>query len=419
MRALYSLLVGAAGISILAACTGGQSAIQPPSTGVDVQNTTSLQFRVGTARHADGVVYLNTLTTYRQPNGLSGTLYNTPTITGPAGFLVPAPLTASTTVGSQPGTDSTTARISGTQPTQPGTVAVATTFNQVGGIFSYGFAPANSTTGGGANYPTITVGSAANNALYLDSVSAIVVGVPPAAKGNTVNNIAGGGGRYNNLYTQPLYLTPSRRLPFLLGPPAVPDFHSSNFPAGFLGYDSGFTFFGAAPVSGVYALNVTVPAANIGTFAAVFNTTATLNAATVLPAVTPPAIVRGVPNPAVCPNPAGTGANVAGGGASFTVGAGPAGVTNQVLYVVDVSALTGVPTHYAFSVPAAGGTFVLASSVGFNGGPTFCAGDSVFAWVVGADYDVVAGAAPNNSAQNPAMSTQADISVSTVTEIAY
>jgi hypothetical protein len=417
VRAVYRALGAAGGIAILSACTSGQSAIQPPSTAVNVQNTTSLQFRVGTARHANGSVYLNTVATYRQANGLSGTLYNTPTITGPAGFVVPAAQTTSTSVGAQPGTDAGTNHISATPPTQPGTAAVATIFNQTGGIFSYGFAPANSTTGGGANYPTNSLAAAANNALYIDNTSAIIVG---AGKGNTVATITGGGiGGYAAVYNQPLLITTASRLPFMLGPPAVPDFHSPNFPAGFKGYDSGFIMFGVAPVAGVYALHMTVPAATIGTLAAVFDVSATLTTITPLPVVTQPAIVHGATTAAVCPNPAGSGAPVPGGGASFTVLPAAAGVTNQVLYVVDVSALTGVPTHYSFNVPAAGGSFALAATVGFNGAETFCVGDSVYAWVVGADYDVVAGAAPNNASQNPTLPAQADISVSTINEIAY
>jgi hypothetical protein len=413
VRAMYRALGAAAGIAILTACSGGQSAIEPPFKATDVQNTTVLQFRVGTARHATGAVYLNTLVTYRQPNGLSGTLYNTPTITGPAGFLVPPAQTASTTVGSQPGTDANTNHISGTQPTQPGTPAVATTFNQTGGAFAYGFAPANSTTSGTANYSQFgSLGSSANSALYLDSVSTIVVG---PGTGNVVNNIAGGGGRYANVYTQPLYLTPSRRLPFILGPPAVPDFHNPNagFPAGFLGYDSGFTYFAAAPVAGTYTMTMTVPSNNIGQLAASFTQTASLSSTVGLPAMATPVITP----TATLPNGCGTGNP--GGGATITVAPAPAGVTNQVLYVADVSAATGLPTHYAFNVGAAGGTFTLGSTAGPGGTAPFCSGDSGFAWVVGANYDVVGLAPPVNTQQAPPLPAEADISVSLVYEVAF
>ncbi len=419
MRAIYKTLGAVAGISILAACTGGQAGVPPAAVGTDVQNTTSLQFRVGTARHATGAVYLNTVVTYRQLNGFSGTLYNTPSITGPAGFQVPAAQTTSTSVGSQPGNDALTNAITATPPTQPGTPAAPTTFNQTGGAFAYGFAPANSTTTGAANFAQFNAGQGTpNSAFYIDDVSTIVVG---PGKGNVVATITGGGsGRYNNVYTQPLYLTPSRRIPFLLGPPAVPDFHNPNFPIGtspFLGYDSGFTYFAVTPVAGTYTMNLNVPSATIGQLAATFTKTASLGAVTGLPAVATPTITGSLT--------AGSGAAIGcatgqtGGGASFVVAPAPVGVTNQLLYVVDVSFNNNQPTHYTINAGAAGGTFVLSPTSGPSGKVPFCSGDSVFAWVVGSDYDVLAGAAPVNTQQNPALPAQADISVSLIQEIAF
>ena len=51
----HVLSLGAAvGTLVLAACTGGQSAIEPPSRAVDVQGTTAAQFRVGTAAYSAG-----------------------------------------------------------------------------------------------------------------------------------------------------------------------------------------------------------------------------------------------------------------------------------------------------------------------------------------------------------------------------
>ncbi len=53
--------------------------MEPPTQLVDVQNTMGLGFAVRTARFAStGGTCWNTLVTSRQPNGLSGTLYNTP-----------------------------------------------------------------------------------------------------------------------------------------------------------------------------------------------------------------------------------------------------------------------------------------------------------------------------------------------------
>ena len=78
----------------LAACSSSsvQSALEPKITACNPTNST-LQFKVGTANIA-GVPGLNTLVTLRQNAG--GTCYagasllvDAPTITGPAGFVVP------------------------------------------------------------------------------------------------------------------------------------------------------------------------------------------------------------------------------------------------------------------------------------------------------------------------------------------
>jgi hypothetical protein len=402
VRDIYRALGAAGGIAILSACTSGQSGIEPPVTSVNPQTTTSLQFRVGTAHFANGTIYLNTVATYRQANGLSGTLYNSPTITGPAGFVVPAAGSA--------GTDAGTNHISSTPPTQPGTVAVVTTFNQSGGVFSYGFAPANATTAQAANYAQFSA-AGANNALFADDLSSIIVGLP-ASIGNTSKVISLGAfgandvGAIANAYMQPFYISAVNKLPFLLGPPAVPDFHSGTFPSGFLGYDSGFTMFGATPIAGTYSLTVNVPSATIGVNSATFTQAATLTSLAGLPAETNPTI-----------------SSTGDGGGTFTVGAAPAGVSSQVLYVVDISS-HDTPTMYAFNAGAAGGTFTLSATSGpknAGGVPSapFAVGDSVYAYVVGADFDIVGGAPPTNTQQNPTLPAQTDVTVSTVYEAVY
>ena len=381
MRAVISrLAAGAAGISILAACTGGQSAIQPPSTAVNVQTQSTLQFRVGTVNFQGLNTYFNTVVTFRQPNGLSATLYNTPTITGPAGFTVPttAPLCgdtpASPATASGAGVDGGTNTISGTQPTQPGTPAVATTFGQVGGAYSYGFAPANSTTNGTAFYPGNPAGRGFNSRF----------------------------GVISDVYTQPLYCsfnpavgsTSSRRRPYVLGPPAVPDFHpaSAGFPAGFQGYDSGFMSFAVTPVAGAYNLNVTVPSATIGQNAAVFNVTANLGSTTPLAPLAAPVVTEpGAP----------------GGSVVVTVPPAPAGVTQQVLYVFDQTS----GQFFSFNATA-GGAFALAAS-------NFTAGDTIRAYLAGADWDIIGGAAPNNSSTAPTLPAQTDITLSNHTTFGY
>lgn len=354
MRKLLNGLGAAAGIAILSACTSGQAGIEPPHTAVDVAATTALQFRVGTALYSNGQTYLNTVVTFRQANGLSGTLYNTPTITGPAGFVVPSVTSA--------GTDAGTNHISGTPPTQPGTSAVPTTFGQTGGAFAYGFAPANSTTTGVAKYPQ---------------------------------------GNFAYVYTQPIYGSGKRA--FVLGPPAVPDFHNGTFPSGFLGYDSGFIMFAAAPVAGTYSLQVAVPSNTIGQNAAVLNASGTLTSIAPLPAEAPPVIT-----------------STGNGGATFTVAPAPAGVTHQVLYITNGNG----PTVYSFDAGAAGGVFTLSPTSGpkdANGNPSapFATGDPINAVVVGADYDIVGNAPPINTQEAPALPAQTDITVSTAAKLTY
>lgn len=373
MRAVYRALGTAGGIAILSACTGGQSAIEPPFNAAPVQTQSSLQFRVGTANY-QGTTYLNTVVTFRQPNGLSATLFNTPTITGPAGFVVagcPAASNGAAPVASVvPCVDNGTNTISGTPPTQPGTAMTVTSFNQTGGAFSYGFAPANSTTAGTANYT------------HTSTSSSQVPGV----------SVTGS-------YTQPFYLGSGAKLPFMLGPPAVPDFHNPNlgYPAGFAGYDSGFVVFALTPVAGTYAFNLTVPSNTIGQNSAVFNTTATL--ATVVPLAAMPAPVLG-----------------GGGGTAITVtvGAAPAGATSRVIYIADRQAVSAVTTPVACP---AGGPCFFAINAGtapatFSLGTGFQTGDRFYAWQVAADWDIVGGAPPANTNPTPTLPAQTDISVS-------
>jgi len=387
VRALYRALGTAAGISILAACTGGQSGIQPPAqVDTSVQSTRALQFRVGTANYR-AVVYLNTLATFRQTNGLSGTLFNTPTITGPATFST-NPFGLGTQTAGTIGVDFGTNHISGTPPTQPGLPAVLTTFNQVGGVFAYGLAPANSGTSGQANYPNNTGVASGFNA-----------GCIPCA-------FIGPFGVLFEEYSQPLFLPTNRRLPMLLGPPAVPDFHDGTFPAAFLGYDSGFMSFGVQPIAGVYSLHVVVPSATIGINTAVFDTTATLTSAAGLGAQTTPTVTFPV-----------NGGGTTTGQVTVVVPPAGAGSTNQLLYMVDINGTTNNPNFYTASVPAAGGTFILTPTSGPKlpsgaAGPPVTSGDVFFAWTVGSDYDILAAAVPNNLAQTPALPAQADVTIS-------
>ena len=229
MHTRFLSLVALGGLSALSACTSGQSAIVPPSTAVNLAATAKLQFAVGTANIA-GTTGLNTVVTFRQPNGLSATLVNTPTITGPAGFVVP---------GS--GLDTGTNMISGSPQTAAGVPSTKTTFGQNGGAFAYGFAPLNISQNSPANFGAYALPFySANNAQYL----------------------IGPGNAY------------------------VSNFRDGTQAPGFGGYASGFTDFAAAPVAGTYTLAVHIPLAS-GSVPD-FTSAATLGTTVPLPLFAPP-----------------------------------------------------------------------------------------------------------------------------------
>ena len=222
-------LVALGGLSALSACTSGQSAIVPPSTAVNLAATAKLQFAVGTANIA-GTTGLNTVVTFRQPNGLSATLVNTPTITGPATFVVPSG-----------GLDKGTNTISGSPQLAAGLSSTKTTFGQSGGAFAYGFAPLNISQNSPANF----------GAYFLPLYSA-----------NTAQYLIGPGNAY------------------------VSNFRDGTQAAGFGGYAAGFTDFAATPVAGTYTLGVKIPLA-IGSIPD-FTAAATLGTTVPLPLFAPP-----------------------------------------------------------------------------------------------------------------------------------
>jgi hypothetical protein len=367
-------VAGAAAVGMLSTgCTSGQLGVEPPTQVTNVAATTVLEFTVGTANFSGQGVYLNTVVTYRQPNGLSAVLLDTPQIQGPAGFAVPAGAAPAGNV------DDGKSIISGTPQVQPGTAATPSTFGTGGGAFSYGFAPVNSVTSGVPLYPGNTSGRAFASAL----------------------------GNIYDIYPEPMYAAAATRFPFLLGPPATPEIHNGTFPPGFAGYSSGFTAFATTPVAGTYTLTVTVPGNSpAAPPIAVKTAAATLATLGGLPAEALPAVTE-----------------LASGGASFAVAAPPGGVTHQILYVVDANGTSGALTFYSIDA-SAGGTYQLTTAQGPvlpNGqrSAPFATGDTVAAYVVGADYDILGLAPPGNTQQSPALPAQADITVSAPSMITY
>lgn len=240
MNIVKRLLVVAA-LFATASCgnvTQGNSVL-PGQTQVPLANLGKLTFAVGTARLQDGTTGLNVVAYLRQSNGLTAYLVNSPSISGPSGFTVPA---------SAGNADAGTSSITST----PQGGSTNTTFGTQGGVFGGGIGPFNATQSTSNFYP----------------------GNPPP-------------------YATPFYSSgtgSAAPASLLIGPPAVPQFTNIQFPPGFAGYLPGFTAFEAAPVAGSYTMKVVVAAANAtGT---TVTGSATLNSTAPMGAVAAPSFAK-------------------------------------------------------------------------------------------------------------------------------
>jgi hypothetical protein len=218
--------------------TNGTS-ILPGQSQTPLAGLGKLTFAVGTARLQDGTTGLNVVAYLRQANGLTAYLVNSPSITGPSGFVVP-----SGAGNVDAGTNSITST--------PQSGSTATTFGTQGGVFGGGIGPFNATQNSSNFYP----------------------GNPPP-------------------YTTPFYATGTGAggpVSLLIGPPAVAQFTNIDFPPGFAGYLPGFTAFAAAPVAGAYTMKVSVAAANAA--GTTLTGTASLNSTTPMGAVPAPTFAK-------------------------------------------------------------------------------------------------------------------------------
>ena len=351
--------------ALLAGCAAGGAGAPPMSAVSNLQSTSALQFAVGTARIGQtGTVGLNTVVTFRGQDGLSATLVNTPTITGPAGFVVPA---------SAPANDANTNHISGTpQNLNPAVPNLSVTFGQTGGAFAYGFGPDNISNTGSAVY---------------------------------------------SLYTQPFYsgsASTSVNLKYVGGPPAYPFFNDGTFPSGFTGYSQGFTMFNATPVAGTYALSVVVAASNTAT--QTFTANGTLTNTTPLPAQAAPTFTKdgagGGTGTIVIPNDSRVVETLvyfynASQGTYFTVGPlkGAAGST------------------VSFTLPdTLGPCSGSGCQSGSNAAPTIATGNTYRFYAASFDYPAFEAGPPGNTQQKPAITGaggQADITTSAATTTTY
>jgi len=313
--------------------------------------------------------------TFRQPNGDSATLVNTPTVTGPAGWTIPTCPPCSPTTGVDAGTNHISA-----SPQIPGSVAspvpTIATFAQTGGVFSYGFQPDNVGTNGAPVY---------------------------------------------SVYNQPLFTgiagAPTPRS-YRGGPPAYPNARDGTFPNGFLGYSQGFLTLLTPAVAGTYNLSILVQTVN-GPASQTFTATGGMASTTPLGVIGPASVV-----------PDGAG----GVTVNFTA---PAGVTETLVDLQVLpwcSAQTGsVGTTYYTQIARGAGpqSVTFAANLGPTGssafgctfaGQTIVAGDNYAVLLVGADYPAFEAGPPQNTSQTPTLAGangQADVTLSTRQVFAY
>ena len=321
-------LAALGGLFALPACTSGQSAVEPPKT-IATLTSDELQFQVGTA-NLQGAAGLNTVVTFRQPDGLSALLDNTPTIT--------LPFTNTTPAASGANNDSGTNRISGTPQVNNGqTPTDPRTFSQSVGAFAYGFLASNSTTTG-----------ANNSAFY------------PTTGSNSM----------------PYYGSPRRA--FYVGPgnPFVPNFKDGSLGTAFSGYPSGFTTFALAPGAGTYTLSVGLP--NASTPIPTFTATTTMTSTALLPPM---------PKPVVAST---TDANGNATGGLIVTEVIPPGILETLIFIVD----RNTANYYTLVMRGSGPqTATLADNLGpITGGvagPSLNPGDLYRVYAFGFDYPAI------------------------------
>lgn len=358
---------------------GGQAGVPTVSQGNLASN--ALQLAVGTANIA-GTPGINFVTTYRQTNGLSAVGADTPSISGPSGFTVPAGVSGAYGPGN---VDAGTNHITGSPQVNRATTPVNSTFGTFTGAFSYGFVPVNSDQTGTAYFignPNATAG----NGFVLSAYEGLF-------------NAAG-----DPTTPQPYYSTTP--FDYVIGPPAVPFFRDGTFP-GFVGYSPGFTVLQATPVAGTYNLQVVVIAVNAPSTTA--NASATLASTTLLGATTINAASL---------------TKTAGGGISGTVNV-PSGVTETEVFVVDVTANTyytvivsGTGAAVSWAIPGNLGPCSGANcQTGPNAKPTIATGDTYYVAAVGYNYPAFEAGPPGNNQQKPVITGangQADLTMSPV-----
>jgi len=370
------VLSAAVAAALLAGCGGTNNSGAVPSTTQANPSANKLQVAVGTAYNAaDGSTGLNVVETFRQTNGLSATLANTPSITGPAGFTVPSGFPGAYGAGN---VDIGTPTISGSPQVPVNQTAKNTTLGTFTGAFSYGLAPLNSD-----NY----------------SSQGYIPGFPNETPGNGFAFYSAYDPNGNlPFFEEPFGAVAANQSIFLEGPPAVPFFNNGTFPSGFAGYSPGFTAFEITPVTGTYTMNVKVTTGNGSSP----TYTATSNAL---------AHVAPLPAPVI------SAVSENGGGLTGTVTVG-AGVTETLVFITDYRLSSGsvVATYYytvevmgtgakAWTLPPDLGPCLGAGcqNSASTQAPSLTTGDVYFVQGVSFDYAALEDGPPGNTEQTPTL----------------
>ncbi len=382
MKRIAAVIVAGAFLSGCGGLTNGRSFTPTQTPGTTLQSS-KIQLAVGTARLPDGTTGLNVVSTFRQTNGLSAALVNTPSIAGPSGFTVPATSFGVGNGDGGSGADAGTHSITALPQSYLPLPAQLTTFGRVGGDFASGLADFNNdTNGNGAFYPGQASGPnpAWGEPFYVATIP-VTGAVPPGVPG-----------------------VPPQ--PYIVGPPAVPFFNDGTEFSSFAGYMTGFTAFDAAPATGQYTLTDVVATTNAGSPS--FTASATLTSITPLPALPAPTFVSD-----------GKG----GGTATVAVPSDPR-IVETMIYIVDVGAKL-----YFTSPPMKGTgtlTFVLPDTLGVctvlvsgcqtsHPGVSITSGDQYLVYAATFDYPQFEAEPPTNTSQTPTLTGatgQADISLS-------
>ncbi len=382
--------------ALLSGCGGGGilngNSYTPTQTPGNTLASSKVQLAVGTARLPDGSTGLNVVTTFRQTNGLSAALVNTPSIAGPSGFTVPSTSFGTGNGDGGSGTDAGTHSITAQAQTFEPLPATNSTFGVVGGDFASGLADLNNDTN-------------SNTAFYPGSAS----GLNPAwGEPFYVQSVPFTG-------TLPSGVSSVTPQPYIIGPPAVTFFNNGTEFSSFAGYMTGFAAFEAAPAAGTYTLTDKVATTNAGTSS--FSAAATLNNLTPLPALPAPTFVSD-----------GKG----GGTASITVPSDPR-IVETMIYIEDAG--PSVKLYYT-SAPMSGSgtlTFTLPDGLGVctvlvsgcqntHPGNSITTGDQYLVYAATFDYKQFEAEPPGNTTQTPALAGaggQADLSLSPVLSGTY